>query len=456
MRPPPVSAPLVSVVIPVWRDVAGAAVAADSASGGDVEIIGAAAWEDADAVRAQGKAGERVRWLFARRGRGNQMNVGAAAASGEWLLFLHSDSVLPDGWLREIRTASEKGCAAGCFRLGLDAPGWRPRLWEWLVAFRVRHFDLPYGDQGLFVRRDLFEAVGGYSDIPLMEDVEMVRRLRGRTCLYKSASAVLTSARRWERDGWFRRSATNLTILSRYRLGTDVRRLARAYMGTAEAVVGMMARAPSVPGKTRLGRSTEALRRALFLDTWDVVASRAWDAALVFTPSETADECAALVRPAGGTPLLVPQSGDDLGERMSAAWRQLFRAGYARVILIGSDLPSLPPSRLADADRALQRGADLVLGPAEDGGYYLVGLSRPTTSIFTGIAWGGPDVLRQTLARAAAAGLRAATIGAWYDIDSPSDLSRLLGEGGVGARRTKQVLEQGEAPQPSSSTPSRS
>jgi rSAM/selenodomain-associated transferase 2/rSAM/selenodomain-associated transferase 1 len=440
----PVSEPFVSVVIPVWRDVAGAAGAAASASGEEVEIIAAAAWEDADAVGTARGAGERLRWVFARRGRGNQMNVGAAAAAGEWLLFLHADSALPQGWLHDIRSAAKAGCAAGCFRFGLAAAGWRPRLWERLVALRVRLFDLPYGDQGLFVRRDLFEAVGGYPDMALMEDVELVRRIRRRTPLYKAASAVVTSARRWERDGWFRRSATNVTNLLRYQLGADVRQLARHYTGTSEAVVGVMARAPSVPGKTRLGRSTEALRRALLLDTWDVVARGAWDAALVFMPSEAAEESAALVRPVGGTPLLLPQSGGDLGERMSAAFRQLFAAGYARVILIGSDLPSLPPSRIADADHALRRGADVVFGPAEDGGYYLIGLSRPTDLLFSGIAWGGPDVLRQTVARARAAGWRVETIDPWYDVDSPADLARIANEPDARASRTRQLL--GEQP----------
>jgi rSAM/selenodomain-associated transferase 2/rSAM/selenodomain-associated transferase 1 len=439
-----VSEPFVSVVIPVWRDVAGVADAAASASGEEVEIIAAAAWEDAAAVGAARRAGERLRWVFARRGRGNQMNAGAAAAAGEWLLFLHADSVLPDGWLHDIRSAADTGCAAGCFRFGLAAAGWRPRMWERLVALRVRLFDLPYGDQGLFVRRDLFEAVGGYPDMPLMEDVELVRRIHGRTRLYKATSAVVTSARRWERDGWFRRSATNLTILLRYRLGADVRRLARHYMGTSEAVVGVMARAPSRPGKTRLGQSTEALRRALLLDTWDVVAGEAWDAALVFMPSEAAEECAALVRPAEGNPLLLPQSGGDLGERMSAAFRQLFAAGYARVILIGSDLPSLPSSRIADADRALRTGADLVLGPAEDGGYYLIGLSRPTDAFLSGISWGGPDVLRQTVARARAVGWRVETIEPWYDVDSPADLARIATEPDARGSRTRQLL--GEQP----------
>lgn len=195
----------------MWRDVEGAVRAAVSAAGPEVEIIAVAAWEDADGVEMSRAASQQIRWLFARRGRGNQMNVGAAATRGEWLLFLHADSRLPAHWMHEIRSAAAHGCAAGTFRFGIAASGWRPRAWEWLVRLRVALLTLPYGDQGLFVRRDLFNALSGYRDIPLMEDVDFVGRARERTRIWKGRTAVVTSARRWERDGWFRRSATNLT-----------------------------------------------------------------------------------------------------------------------------------------------------------------------------------------------------------------------------------------------------
>lgn len=430
----------VSVIMPVWRDVALAERAAFAASGAGIEIIAVAAWEDADAVARAGSTTGRVRWLFARRGRSNQMNAGAAAATGEWLLFLHADSQLPAAWVDEIRTAGASGCAAGCFRFGIAAMGWRPRVWEWLVRLRVALLTLPYGDQGIFVRRDVFETIGGYRDIPLIEDVDLVRRVRRCTRMRKSSAVVLTSPRRWERDGWFRRSATNLALVSRYRFGADVRRLARAYMGHRENIVAVLARAPSVQGKTRLGPSHADLRRALLLDTWDAVLEGSWDAALIFTPPESAAECASLARGSGRPALLVPQAGDDLGTRMSAAFRELFAAGYLRVIVIGSDLPTLPSARLREAERALRRNADLVLGPAEDGGYYLIGLTRSHDEILSDMPWGGPDVFVRTKTRAEHAGLRVATIPSWYDVDSQADLERVATTTGSRGGRTKRVL----------------
>lgn len=430
-----------SVVIPVWREAERIGDAVESAAGEGVEIIAVAAWEDADHVERARASNDRVRWLFARRGRGNQMNAGAASATGDWLVFLHADSRLPPEWTEDLRDAAARGCDAGCFRLGIAATGWRPRAWEWLVRLRVALLTLPYGDQGLFVRRTLFEALGGYRDMPLMEDVDFVRRARKRSRIWKANRVVATSARRWERDGWFHRSATNLTLVLRYRFGADVRRLARAYMGHAETVVAVLARAPSAAGKTRLGASTPELRRALLLDTWDAVSDGSWDGALIFTPPESAAECATLARGSRRPALLVPQAGDDLGARMSAAFRELFAAGYLRVIVIGSDLPTLPSARLGEAERALRRDADIVLGPAEDGGYYLIGLTRSRDEILSGMPWGAPDVFLRTKTRAEDAGLRVTTIPSWYDVDSPEDLQRVAATAGSRGDRTKRVLD---------------
>ena len=431
---------LVSVIMPVRGDVDCAVHAAASASGEGVEVIAVAAWEDADAVERERPSAGGTRWILARRGRGNQMNAGAAVATGEWLLFLHADSRLPPGWVEEIRSAAARGHAAGCFRFAIRATGWRPRVWEWLVWLRVALLTLPYGDQGLFVRRDLFEALGGYRDMPLMEDVDFIGRARRRTPVWKARRVVETSARRWERDGWVRRSVTNLALVCRYRFGADVRRLARAYMGYSETSVAVLARAPSAPGKTRLGASSPELRRALLLDTWDAVLEGSWDAALIFAPAGSAAECASLMRGSRRPALLVPQAGDDLGARMSSAFRELFEAGYLRVILIGSDLPTLPSDRLAEAERAFRQGADLVLGPAEDGGYYLLGLTRSRDEILSGISWEAPDVFLQTMKRAKEAGLRVHTLPSWYDVDSPRDLERVATDAALRGARTRRLL----------------
>jgi rSAM/selenodomain-associated transferase 2 len=162
-------------------------------------------------------------------GRGRQLAAGAAAAKGEWLLFLHADTLLEPGWRQAAdRHAERQRGKAACFRFRLDAGGWRARLVESGVALRVRWFGLPYGDQGLLISRRLYGEIGGYRPIPLMEDVDLVRRIGGFR-MERLGIAAITSADRWRRGGWLRTSARNLLCLALYRFGMSAERVARLY-----------------------------------------------------------------------------------------------------------------------------------------------------------------------------------------------------------------------------------
>lgn len=162
------------------------------------------------------------------RGRGVQLAAGAAAARGEWFLFLHGDTVLGPGWVAAVRAHVAAGpLRAGWFRLRFDAEGFWPRRVAGWANVRSRWLGLPYGDQGLLVPRGLYEAAGGYPPVPLMEDVALVRRLRGR--LAELPAEAVTSAARYRRDGWLRRGARNLATLALWRLGASEAWLARFY-----------------------------------------------------------------------------------------------------------------------------------------------------------------------------------------------------------------------------------
>ncbi len=163
------------------------------------------------------------------RGRGRQMAAGVAAARGEWLLLLHADTVLAPGWAAAAYRFMATGPGrAAYFRFALDATEPAARRLERLVAWRCRRLGLPYGDQGLLVSRSLLAELGGVRDLPLMEDVDLVRRI-GRDRLVGLEVDALTSAARWRRDGWTVRSLRNLGCLGLYFLGVPPRLIARLY-----------------------------------------------------------------------------------------------------------------------------------------------------------------------------------------------------------------------------------
>jgi rSAM/selenodomain-associated transferase 2 len=193
------------------------------------EIIIADGGSSDETVAVASAAGARV--VAAARGRGAQLAAGACAASGDWLLFLHADCCLEPGWGKAVRDFVFAPGAAGCagyFDLALDDPAPAARRLERLVAWRCRFLALPYGDQGLLIARSLYDAVGGFAAIPLMEDVELIRRL-GRRRIARIGPRALASARRYRREGYWRRSLRNVTCLALYFVGTSPERLRRLY-----------------------------------------------------------------------------------------------------------------------------------------------------------------------------------------------------------------------------------
>ncbi len=165
------------------------------------------------------------------RGRGPQLIAGADAAQGPWLIFLHSDTELAPEWYADVRAfVAEEGniMKAATFRFVLDDASPQARRLERLVAWRVRTLALPYGDQGLLIHRDFYRKLGGFRPLPLMEDVDLVRRI-GRKRLTILQAAARTSAQRWQSEGWLQRSLRNLACLALYFLGLPVSLIKRLY-----------------------------------------------------------------------------------------------------------------------------------------------------------------------------------------------------------------------------------
>jgi len=175
-------------------------------------------------------AGARV--LSVPAGRGSQQNAGARVAHGRVLLFLHADTLLPEGFAAQIRAAlARPGIVAGAFRFAIGAKGWRFRLLERGANWRAGWLGLPYGDQALFLPAARFQSLGGFKEIALLEDLELVLRLRKAGRLALLEASALTSARRWQRLGFARTTIVNQMILLGFFCGLSHERLARWYGG---------------------------------------------------------------------------------------------------------------------------------------------------------------------------------------------------------------------------------
>jgi rSAM/selenodomain-associated transferase 2 len=205
------------------------ALAALSAPAILAEIVVADGGSRDETLAVARAAGARI--VAAPRGRGAQLAAAAAGAGGDWLFFVHADCRLPAGWERAVLTFIATPGAAGRVGYGdlmLDDAAPAARRLERLVAWRCRLFALPYGDQGLLIARSLYDAIGGFRPLPLMEDVDLVRRL-GRRRLARLGTPILASPRRYQRGGYWRRPLFNLFCLSLYFAGVPPARIARLY-----------------------------------------------------------------------------------------------------------------------------------------------------------------------------------------------------------------------------------
>ncbi len=219
---------LLSVVIPTLN-AAGPLPATVRALGDGIELV-ICDGGSTDGTAELG-AGLGARVVAATRGRGTQLIAGAEAAQGPWLLFLHADTVLENGWRSEaaaFMAGPENATRAAAFRFALDdGSGWAKWL-ERMVDWRSRKLCLPYGDQGLLIHKEFYRSLGGFKPQPLMEDVDFARRIGcGRLRILRGAA--ITSAARWRRDGWILRSLRNLSCLALYFAGVPPRVLVRLY-----------------------------------------------------------------------------------------------------------------------------------------------------------------------------------------------------------------------------------
>ncbi|WP_420485281.1 TIGR04283 family arsenosugar biosynthesis glycosyltransferase [Iningainema tapete] len=221
--------PKISVIIPTLNEVGNitAAIASTQPSTNVEVIVVDGGSEDKTVAIAQSLG---VKVISAPRGRAAQMNAGARVATGEILLFLHADTLLPPEFDVMVRKALQQPTTvAGAFALRINASQWSLRLVEWGVNWRSRFLQMPYGDQAIFVTNKIFHQIGTFPNFPIMEDFEIIRRLRCIGCITIIKVPVLTSPRRWQKKGVFKTTLINQIIIIAYLLGISPERIIRLY-----------------------------------------------------------------------------------------------------------------------------------------------------------------------------------------------------------------------------------
>lgn len=215
----------IDVVIPTLNAARSLARTLESLNGERVTVCDGGSRDDTTTIARQ--AGADV--VVSEPGRGRQLAAGALAGTAPWLLFLHADTTLSPGWAAAARQfMAMTPPKAGYFRLRFASADPRARRVERLVDWRCRTFGLPYGDQGLLIERAFYRQLGGFRALPLMEDVDLVRRIGRRNLVALDADAV-TSAERYERHGWLARPMRNLGCLALYFAGLPPAVIRRLY-----------------------------------------------------------------------------------------------------------------------------------------------------------------------------------------------------------------------------------
>lgn len=437
--------PTFTVVIPTLNEEAciGECIASVRRSGHVGEIVvadGGSLDRTAEIAAAQGAV-----VYDSRPGRGAQCNAGAAVATGDVLVFLHADSQLPPGAFEMlVRTFSDPRVEIGTFRLAFDRRHWVLQLG--CLLSRLDRGLFRFGDQCIVVRKPLFQALGGFREWRLFEDLDFTRRARRRTKMHRFPMTVTTSARRFVRNGVVRQQARDAWYTLLYMLHVPPETIARRYYaGEANGPVGViiMARYPT-PGqvKSRLAESVGAEVAAgiqrVFIDGLLGEVQALPPGVRRYVSWTGADE-AAFREWVGPGFRLTAQPEGDLGARLEHALQTAFGDGVQRVVCLAGDVPDLTAQVITQAIDALQT-SDVVIGPTEDGGYYLIGMKEPHTALFRDIAWGTDAVYRQTIAAANALGLGVRSLEPLQDIDTIDDLRGWLQTLGEDANPKAQAI----------------
>ena len=399
--------------------------------------------------RSQEIARPRVdKFLVTRSGRAHQMNFGAQHSEGEILIFLHADSQISSRAISQmIEKTNSLNYFWGWFKLAFDNPSPPFLLISFFIMLRSKATKICTGDQTLFISSQLFTSVGGFPSIPIMEDVAISKILRVHAAPIELRIETLSSARRWEQKGIYRTIVFMWYLRVLYWAGVSPNKLVAKYYpekageGPIKEMqvaykysnidILLFARLPVLGKvKTRLKSALSnieilALYEAMLKRIVSLLNESSLAEVQLWLDTDSAKE--------NNFVLDMPwnfkvneQVGLDLGDKMNFAINESLTANHSKcALLVGSDCPALTIGYLDNALRLLDDGAQLVLGPAEDGGYVLIGVNKSYPELFQGIQWGTDKVLEQTIRIAKSIGVDYVCLEPLWDVDRPDDIRRL-------------------------------
>jgi rSAM/selenodomain-associated transferase 2/rSAM/selenodomain-associated transferase 1 len=390
-----------------------------------IEIIVADGGSTDDTLKIAGEAGVAI--TRSQRSRGKQLNDGAAIASGDILVFLHSDTDLKTGCLEELKSFfNDDSALLTAFNLEFEV---KHRL---LFLFsRVLKYlpSLMFGDQCICVRRSFFEAMGGFDNLPLFEDLIFVMKAKKRARVRRLKAAVVTSARRYVRSGILWQQLVDIFYVLLFFLGVSPLKLADRYYpekARFDTAVAIFMRYPR-PGnvKTRMARQigepeSAAIYRSCVQHLFKEF-SRLPRRVRRYICFDGIGDLEIIRKWAGNHFLYVPQYIGDLGQRLEDAISTLLSHGHRKTIIIASDTPGISSGIVIHAAELLDN-KDIVLGPDSGGGYYLVGMKKMYYRLFEGIPWSTPSVLEKTVETARELGLSVGLLPIMTDLDTAEDL----------------------------------
>lgn len=370
---------------------------------------------------------ENVKLVNSKPGRGVQLVSGVNASAGDILIFLHGDTFFPENGLQLIEESFKKGIKAATFRMKFDEDKCLYNLYGWFTKFDSVFSS--FGDQCIVVDREIYTRTGGFPEWQIFEDVEFLRKVRKETKIKSLPGYVITSARRFEKNGIVKQQLLNFFMIIGFYLGIDHLRLKEIYAGKKrckkKSAVVLFTKMPE-KGKVKT-RLAEKIGNQNAVDFYKVCCENCFEkireiksvSKYVFiNENENSSEVQNWI---GNEFNIEVQAGKDLGEKLFNACIDIFSKKYDKIVILGTDIPDISSDIIQKAFTALDE-SDFVIGPSDDGGYYLIGMNQLNKEIFENINWSTEKVLEQTIKKIKNGRYTYTTLTRLKDIDYLEDL----------------------------------